>query len=98
VVSVRRHPTEIPDPALTQAGILWGAHRGYEFQDLVGACLLAVAVAEASGELAIELPRKPDLVFDDLEQTRDQPAAPRQWEARMRSALSEQTAVASSEP
>jgi hypothetical protein len=59
------------DPALTEAGTLWGAHRGYEFQDFVGACLLAVAVAEASGELAIELPRKPDRVFDDLELRRD---------------------------
>jgi hypothetical protein len=61
----------MPDPALTEAGTLWGAHRGYEFQDLVGACLLAVAVAEASAELAIELPRKPDRVFDDLELRRD---------------------------
>jgi hypothetical protein len=59
------------DPTLTEAGGLWGAHRGYEFQDLVGACLLAVAVAEASGQLAIELPRKPDDVFDDLELRRD---------------------------
>ena len=61
----------MPDAALTEASSLWGAHRGYEFQDLVGAGLLAVAVAEASGELAIELPRTPDRVFDDLELRRD---------------------------
>lgn len=61
----------MPDPALTDAGTLCGAHRGYEFQDFVGAGLLAVALAEASGELAIELPRKPDRVFDDLELRRE---------------------------
>jgi hypothetical protein len=69
--SATLHLRAMADPALTEAGPLWGAHRGYEFQDFVGAGLLAVAVAEASGELAIELPRKADRVFDDLELRRD---------------------------
>lgn len=46
---------------------LAGAHLGYEYQDLVGACLLAVGVVDGLERFGAEAPTPADPVFDDFE-------------------------------
>ena len=56
---------EFPSPALGAAQL------GYEYQDVVGACILAVGLVKGLEALGTEVARGEDTAFDDIEVHRD---------------------------
>ncbi|HXQ88117.1 MAG TPA: hypothetical protein VN733_00625, partial [Solirubrobacterales bacterium] len=57
----------VPQPNNAARPRLAHAQLGYDYQDIVGASLLAVGLVEGLDYLATELPRDGDTFFDDLE-------------------------------